>query len=247
VVDPNRMAELEHRMDLYQDWGVAGELGGLLLAADRLTDLVKLAQALEDHGQCEPGWLDLRLDMPERKQRAVEQLERDAAAGEWEAAECLAHLFYRDGRIERLRVRAAAGDFAAAWRAADWLVEHGQADEAIEVLLAQSARDDSDPVCGNRAATLLREADRPQEALAVLAQLADAGDWEADRRWVELLPAYAATARLRDRADAGSWPARDRLADLLVAENDIAELRRRAGDGDIHAARRLAERGDGSE
>ncbi|HEX8632101.1 MAG TPA: hypothetical protein VF755_28405 [Catenuloplanes sp.] len=93
--------------------------------------------------------------------------------------------------------------------------------------------------------------DSVDEAITVLSDLADAGDWESDEWCANLLVEHGRMAELRVRADAGAWNAGNRLAALLADQDRVSELRARADSGDRHAARRLAglfaERGEAGE
>ncbi|MEU4218078.1 hypothetical protein [Actinoplanes sp. NPDC026623] len=249
-VDEGHIGYLRGLLFTLKEFEVFEELTDLLIAASRFDEAAIAACFVADGGYVDAlARLDQPLDTPETLALAIAQLEqRGAVSGEYEeAANALAELLYRHGLLDQLLTRAdpgdgTAGDHFAAMRAADVLIERQRTGEAIDVLLAQSANSGAQHAeVGQRAVALLLDTGRFEQALAVLCDRADSGDWDADEQCARLLVEHGRLRQLRARADSGSWHARQLLSSLLADRSDFVELRERADAGDVLAARRLAE------
>lgn len=156
-----------------------------------------------------------------------------------QAAQELAELLARQGRIDELQERTDAGDVAAAERLADLLAERGRVNEAVTILGRLAEGDDAR--AAYRLDKLLVDHGRVNE----LQLRAEQGDRHATKMLLELLYTQGRVDELRVRAELGDGEAARRLADLLVGlgcvDEAIAILQIRANLGDWYAATRLPE------
>jgi DNA-binding transcriptional ArsR family regulator len=128
-----------------------------------------------------------------------------------------------------------------------WLTEAEKAGLVEDFTTAIQARAALEPSTGRKRHLLttiffpaelqLRESD-----LAVLRELVDEGNEDAERRLTELAAQRGDVEELRRLVDGGSEEAALRLTELAVQRGDLDELRRLADEGIEEAELRLAER-----
>ena len=146
-------------------------------------------------------------------------------------------LLYRYA-ISLYRHATNAGSGYGALRLANLLAEHGDLDEAAQILRARA--DAGTEHAASQLAELLAE----RGDLDELRARADAGDWHAASHLADLLVEHSDLDGLRARADAGDWHAASRLAELLAERGDLeeaAQILRAPANGDFNAAFQLAE------
>ena len=164
-----------------------------------------------------------------------------AARGHHAAAGRLAVWLAERGDFGALRAQAAAGGAEAAYQLADLLEQHGDLDEALQVLRAGAGTDDGWVMVWR--GLLARRGDMPR-----LRAEAAAGNTAAAAAVAELLaePGDLTGVQdfLADEQQRKIYP----VVDLLVTRNDLDGLRALAGDGNrlatLELIRLLAERGD---
>ena len=173
---------------------------------------------------------------------ALTMLRAAVAAGKWYAREPLAHLLFKQGNSEELRIRADAGDQYAGARLADLLFGQGNTEE---LRARADAGDRYLDYVTKRLVDLLTEQGNTDEVLTILRTRADAGDQSATQRVVDLLIEQGKTdevmVEVRTRAAAGDGHAAYRLSNLLFEQGKIEELRVRADAGDEWATQRLVD------
>jgi hypothetical protein len=267
-----RVAEAE---SLYRQAASAGDaaaasrLAELLSEQGRIDDALTLLQEQANAGDRNALYalsrLLLRLECVDDAAEAL--VRQHADVGDMYAANQLASLLWRHGRVDELRQRADAGDDSAALRLASLLAEQGNIDELrqradagngaalylLTMLLTEQGRaDDATALLRQRAdaghiyaAQLLAEQGCVDEATMFFRRYADAGDTFAAHCLGRLLAREGrvgeATAMFRRCADVGDTSAAHSLVALLAEQCLFDELRQRADAGDTSASHRLAE------
>ena len=146
-------------------------------------------------------------------------------------------LLYRFA-IPLYRQAADLGEESAALGLADLLVERGDIDEAMQILLARA--DAGDGHAAIRLAKLLAKRGELDEAEQMLRAQIGPNRWEADAELAQLLAKRGDLEGLRFQADVGEKFAAIELAKLLAERGDLDGLRVRVYAGDGEAARVLA-------
>jgi uncharacterized protein YdcH (DUF465 family) len=238
------------QINLYRDRGFPDthkRLVELLTKAGRVDQLRARADA-GDHlaarrlGKllAEQGLVDDAIALLREHSRAILQDHAQGLSSDvLEAADELADLLARQGRVDELQERTDAGDVAAAQRLADLLAEQDRVNEAVTILGRLAEGDEAR--AAYRLDKLLADHGRVNE----LQLRAEQGDRHATEMLVELLCAQGRVDELRVRAELGDGEAARRLAELLVRLGRVGEaiaiLQTRANLGDWYAATRLPE------
>jgi hypothetical protein len=167
------------------------------------------------------------------------------AAGQHAAAGRLAVWLGERGEYGELRAQADAGDAEAAYQLADLLEQHGEVDEALQVLRAYPGADDG---WGDwhLARLLARQGDLPR-----LQAEAAVGNTAAAAAMAELMTERGDLTGLQNLLTGEQQRENHPLIDLLTARNDLDGLRALASDGSrlatLELIRLLAERGELAE
>ncbi|SFR29098.1 hypothetical protein SAMN04488564_11722 [Lentzea waywayandensis] len=162
---------------------------------------------------------------------ALQILRTRADNGDENAAFRLANLLFEHENAQELRTRADNGDEHAAARLADLLREQGQVQDL------RIRADSGDEHAAYRLASSLFEQEQVDDALQILRT--HTGNNIA-HKVAYLLQEQGQVQELRTRADNGDKQAAARLADLLREQGQVQELRIRADSGDEDAANCLA-------
>ncbi|RSM54895.1 hypothetical protein DMB66_36680 [Actinoplanes sp. ATCC 53533] len=178
----------------------------------------------------------------------TEELRELAAAGNWFAGRRLAEWLAENGRIDELRRLAGKDNWTATEYLVEWLVEAGDFDDALAVLREHSSDD------GHREATsMLNEVLRQAGRIEELEKRADSGDSSARVPLAELLVKHRRLDRLRALANA--YPDDSEITEILIdgllRNGRFGELRRRTDAGEEDAREAwyyvLASKGDEDE
>ena len=238
------------QINLYRDRGFPDthkRLVELLTKAGRVDQLRARADAGDHLAACrlgkllaEQGLVDDAITLLREHSRAILQDHAQGLSPDvLEAAQQLADLLARQGRVDELQERTDAGDVAAAQRLADLLAERGRVNEAVTILGRLAEGDEAR--AAYRLDRLLADHGRVNE----LQLRAEQGDRHATNMLLELLCTQGRVDELRVRAELGDGEAARRLAELLVGLGCVGEaiaiLQIRANLGDWYAATRLPE------
>ncbi|MEU4390503.1 hypothetical protein [Kribbella sp. NPDC023855] len=216
-------------------------------SADPLVELGRKARALAKEGFVDEAAAVLRASDNPRAEGMLALLLREygrldeaidilRASKNPEAAPRLDQ-FLRERGSELNRLTIIDGRPLDRTREVDELLQHGQIDEAIDLLKASRL-----PADRSRLQALLRELGRTDDLrelanhsirlgtlraegrLDELRQRASAGDREAETLLIDALAEQGQVEELRTRADAGNSQAKDLLVDLLAREGRLDEL-----------------------
>jgi hypothetical protein len=179
---------------------------------------------------------------------STEELQELAAAGNWFAGRRLAEWLAENGRIDELRRLAGKDNWTATEYLVEWLVAADDFDGALTVLREHSSDD------GRHAATsMLNEVLRQAGRIEELASRAGSGDSSARAPLAELLVKHRRLDRLRALANAHPDDSEitEMLIDGLLRNGRFGELRRRTDAGEEDAREAwyyvLASKGDEDE
>lgn len=230
----------EEGLDVVRSMAEAGDIDGILQLARALEkmgqigDAAAVLRAVADQGENIAALrLIVILSINERWEEAAEELATRATARTWPKASELADLIARLNEKPGTPFQAELGDWHAAPRLAELLVEQGRVDEGLALLHAREKV--GDLTAASRLAELQAQ-HRPDE----LRRVAETGYSWAASRWARLLLDQGRIDELRALANTGEEYAQYRLCDFLIREGRIDELRSMADDGNAPAATKLA-------